>query len=129
MRANFFVLCNFASQLANGSPIIAGVFRGVGMHRFPGTLDPFYIATEIEADHLETGDQEFEVRLIDEDGDIFYKNVIITNFEKRPDFAPSYMYFCGQVFVDREIQKPGVFRFDLVWQGEPIGQARLEIQA
>lgn len=107
--------------------MIAGVFRGIQIGSFPTRLDPFYLATEIEADPHETGSQEFEVRMIDEDGVLIYSNVIATDFEKRPNYLPSYMYFCGQVFVENEIKRPGLYRFDLVWKGETLGEARLEI--
>lgn len=107
--------------------MIAGVFRGIQVAEFPVRLDPFYLATEIEADPMESGRQEFEVRMIDEDGANVYVNTIVTDFDKRPNFLPSYMYFCGHVFVKNEIQGPGIYRFDMLWNGETLAQTRLEI--
>lgn len=121
------VLSSFASQLANGSPVLAGVFRGVKVDEFPSRLDPFYIAMEIEADPHENGEHIFELRLIDEDGATLYENEIQAQFDQRPDYLPTYMYFCGQVFVQGEVQKAGVCRFDLVWNDHVLSQARLEV--
>lgn len=121
------VLSSFASQLANGSPVLAGVFRGVKVDEFPARLDPFYIAMEIEADPHENGEHIFELRMIDEDGVTLYDNEIQAQFDQRPDYLPTYMYFCGQVFVQGVVQKAGVCRFDLVWNDQVIAQARLEV--
>lgn len=127
MRVNFLLLSNFASQLSNGSPVIAGVFRGIQVGSLPSRLDPFFLATEIEADPHETGRQEFIVRLIDQDGVSVYENKIEAEFDERPNYLPSYMYFCGQVFIEKEIKATGLYRFDLVWNDETIGESRLEI--
>lgn len=121
------VLSTFASQLANGSPVLAGVFRGVKVEQFPARLEPFFIAMEVEADPHESGDHRFELRLIDQDGKTLYENEILTQFDQRPDYLPTYMYFCGQVFVQQEVQREGVCRFDLVWNEEVLAQARLEV--
>src|SRR5262249_3854829 len=127
VQVNFMVLANFASQLANGSPVLAGVFRGVRLERFPGRLEPFFIAMEIEVDPHEAGTHTFDLRLIDEDGDVFYENQIEAQFDQRPDYLSSYMYFCGQVFVERPIPKAGVYRFDLVREGSTLSQVRMEV--
>ena len=127
VQVSFMVLSTFASQLANGSPVIVGVFRGVKVEEFPAHLDPFFVALEIEADPHEVGHQIFELRLIDEDGAVLYDNQIGTDFQARPGFLPSYMYFCGQVFLNRPIPRPGVYRFDLEWQGRTLAQVRLEV--
>lgn len=127
MKVNFLVLANFASTLSNGAPVLVGIFRGIRMESFPGRLEPFWMATEIEAEPHESGEHVFDVRLIDEDGRTVYENQIGAAMEARPGFLPVYMYFCGQVFVQNDIQKPGVYRFDLSWRGEDLAQARLEI--
>ena len=129
VQVNFMVLSSFASQLANGSPVLAGVFRGVKVDEFPTRLEPFYIAMEIEADPHEVGEHVFELRMIDEDGGVVYQNQIGAHFDQRPDYLPSYMYFCGQIFMDQPIAKEGIYRFDLVWQDQTLAQARLEVAA
>ncbi len=123
------VLATFASQLANGSPVLAGVFRGVRLGQIPGQLDPFYIAMEVEADPYEAGTHTFELRMIDDDGEVLYENQIEAQFEQRPDYLSSYMYFCGQVFVEKLIPRGGVYRFDLIHQDETLAQAKLEISS
>lgn len=129
VQVNFMVLSTFASQLANGSPVLAGVFRGVKAEGLPTQLEPFYIAMEIEADPHEAGMHVFDLRMIDEDGQVLYENQIEAMFEQRPDFLPSYMYFCGQVYVQQPVEKEGIYRFDLVWKEETLAQARLEVAA
>lgn len=123
------VLSSFASQLANGSPVLAGIFRGVKVEELPARLEPFFIAMEVEADPHEFGEHVFDLRMIDEDGNVVYENQIEANFEQRPDFLPSYMYFCGQIFVANPVEKEGIYRFDLVWNNETLAQARLEVAA
>lgn len=129
VQVNFMVLSTFASQLANGSPVLAGVFRGIRAPELPTTLEPFFIAMEIEADPHEIGEHTFDLRMIDEDGTVLYENQIGAKFEQRPDFLPSYMYFCGQIFVQEPVVKTGIYRFDLVWNNETLAQARLEVAA
>lgn len=129
VQVNFMVLSSFASQLANGSPVLAGVFRGVQVEQFPTQLEPFFIAMEIEADPHESGEQVFDLRMIDEDGAVLYENQIGANFESRPDFLPSYMYFCGQVYLEKSIERVGIYRFDLVWNDQTLAQTRLEVAA
>lgn len=123
------VLANFASQLEGGSPVIVGVFRGIQVQSFPARFEPMYVATEIEADPHEAGGHTFHLRLIDEDGRVIYENGFEAVFVKRPDFVPSYMYFCGQVFVEHPMERPGLYRFDLSWNGQTLAEARLEVYA
>ena len=129
VQVNFMVLSSFASQLANGSPVLAGVFRGMKVGELPAQLEPFFIAMEIEADPHEAGDHVFDLKMIDEDGNVVYQNQIEARFDQRPDYLPTYMYFCGQVFVETPVTKEGVYRFDLVWNNETLAQARLEVAA
>jgi len=121
------VLANFASQLSGGSPVIVGVFRGVQVPAFPAQLEPMFVATEIEADPHEAGEHAFTLKLIDEDGRVLYENGFEAEFVKRPDFVPSYMYFCGQVYIEKPFEKPGLYRFDLSWRGETLAETRLEV--
>ena len=108
---------------------MAGIFRGVKVEELPARLEPFFIAMEVEADPHEFGEHVFDLRMIDEDGNVVYENQIEANFEQRPDFLPSYMYFCGQIFVANPVEKEGIYRFDLVWNNETLAQARLEVAA
>lgn len=108
--------------------MLVGVFRGIAVASVPAQLQPFYIATEIEADPQEAGEHRFDIQMIDEDGVVLYTNQIEAEFRQRPDYLPNYMYFCGQVFVQRTIERAGIYRFDLRWRDETLAEARLEIE-
>lgn len=128
MRVSFCVLCEFAGQMNNGSPVLVGVFRGLSVPSFPASVSPFYIAFEVEADPLEAGrDAVFEVRMIDEDGAAYFSRDVEFSIVRRPDMSPSYAYFAGLVHVERPLERAGTYRFDLVYEGDVLGQARLDV--
>ncbi len=129
MQVGFLLLCEYASQLATGAPVLAGVFRVIGSHEFPARLDPFYVAIEIECDPFE-GDRihEMTLQMVDADGQVYYRNELSLEVHRRPDMLPSNVYSWFRVCVEREIPSPGAFRFDLLYNGDVIGQTRFEIR-
>jgi hypothetical protein len=121
------VLCEHAARLANGAPVLVGVFRGIRAERFPAEIGPFYLAFEVEAPPHESGEHALVLRLIDEDGQVYFEEGVLVSFEKRPDYQPSYCYFAGQVVPRRPIDKPGSYRFDLLKGDAVLIQTRLDI--
>jgi hypothetical protein len=127
MKVNFMVLCDYANRMDNGSPILCGIFRGVNIQELPGYLAPFWLAVEIEAEPNESGEHEFDLRLVDEDGQVFFQDTLLGQFKRRNDYQPSFLYCATVIHVMRPIAKRGVYRFDLVWNGEMLHQSRLDV--
>ncbi len=128
MRCNFLILCEFASRLQTGGPILAGIFRRVEVPGFPAPLGTMQVACEVEVDPPETGRSYFlDLVLSDEDGKVLYENQVEVMFERRPDNGPSYCYFAGPVSVQTMLERPGLYRFDLLFNGESIAQSRLDV--
>jgi hypothetical protein len=121
------VLCEYATQDRHGSPILAGIFRGVNAETFPAKLAPFWIAMEIEAEPNEVGEQTFYLRFVDEDGGVIQEEVLETIFHRHPQMRSSYMYAATILTIRREIFSAGTYRFDLIWNDEILQQLRLEI--
>lgn len=121
--------CNYADWLVGGRPMIMGIFRTIGVPEFPARLDPFNVAIEIEADPIETGrDYEIEVRLVDSDGKILYARHFTLEFTRSTNFQTSYVYNVVRMHPEEAIiESPGVYRIDLVCDGEIIGESRIEI--
>ncbi len=128
MRCNFLVMCEYASKLERGGPVLVGVFRQIQADHFPTQLGTFQIACEVEVDPPEA-DRTYVLDLIlsDEDGRRLYTNQIEATFNRRPDSGPSYCYFSGPVHVQSPIERPGIYRFDLSFGDESIGQVRLDV--
>ncbi len=130
MRCNFLILCNFASRLDTGSPILAGIFRHVVVPGFPAPLGTVQVACEVEVDPPQAGRSYFlDLTFSDEDGKVLYETQVELGFEKRPDSGPSYCYFAGPVTVQTPLQRPGLYRFDLLFNGDSIAQARLDVSS
>jgi hypothetical protein len=127
VKVNFMILCDYATRQENGSPILCGIFRGINVDALPGLIAPFWLAVEIEADPHESGDHEFELRMVDEDGQPFFSDVLLGRFNKRSDFLPSYLYCATMIRVQRPIERRGSYRFDLYWRGEVLSQLRLDL--
>jgi hypothetical protein len=121
------VLCEHAARLANGAPVLVGVFRGIRSDRFPAEIVPFFLAFELEAPPHEAGEHSLVLRLIDEDGQVYFEEGVLVGFEKRPDYLPSYCYFAEQVVLRRPIERPGSYRFDLLAGDRVLIQTRLDI--
>lgn len=128
MRVNFMVCCEHATRLENGAPALIGVFRGIQARELPAFLDPFFLAIEIEVDSPMADRSYFlELRLIDEDGISFLQRDLEVEFRRRPDLGPSYCYFCERIAVEREIERRGPFRFDLLMDDEILASVRLDV--
>jgi hypothetical protein len=121
------VLCEHAARLANGAPVLVGVFRGIRAEEFPAQIAPFYLAFEVEAPPHEAGEHDLLLRLIDDDGQVYFEEGIIVSFDKRLDYLPSYCYFAEQVVPRRPIERPGIYRFDLLSGDSVLAQTRLDI--
>lgn len=128
VRCNFLVLCEYASQLAGGGPVLAGIFRRVRTNEFPFQPGTFQVAAEVEVDPPEAGRKYLlDLVLSDEDGRELYSNQIEVSFARREDSGPSYCYFAGNVTLKQPFQRPGLYRFDLLHDGDSIGQVRLDV--
>lgn len=128
MQVNLFVLCQTAGQLTTGSPVIFGIFRETRLARFPSPLPPMCVVLELEAEPWDIGHAtRLMFVLIDEDGNELHSEELEVGFHPRPDGMPNYAFVCQPVAVPSEIQRPGVYRFDLIQMGEVIGSARLAV--
>lgn len=128
MRCNFLILCQFAARLEGGSPVLAGIFRGIQVAQFPSHLDPFQIACEVEVDPPMAGRSYYlDLVFSDEDGRVLYTTQVELSFQRRPDNGPSFCYLAGPVRIPTPVEKPGIYRFDLLFEGESIGQTRLDV--
>lgn len=127
MKVNFMVMCEYASQQANGSPILCGIFRGISAEKLPARLAPFWLALEVEAEPHEAGEHHFELSFVDEDGTPFYTDHLVAEFKRRSDLTPSYLYMAETIEIEREIEKRGTYRFDLTCAGDILAQVRLEV--
>ena len=69
MRLSLCKFCQYASRLADGRPLIIGIFSRMATSGFPVMLDPCCLAIEIETGPQDSGrSHRIELRLIDEDG-------------------------------------------------------------
>lgn len=128
MRCNFLILCEYAARLDRGGPVLAGIFRRIQAETYPFSLEPIVVACEVEVDPPMAGrSYVLDLVLTDEDGRSLYESQVDVNFDRRGDNGPSYCYFSGPVFVLPPIERPGLYRFDLHFNGESIAQARLDI--
>lgn len=123
-----FVLCQAAGQLANGSPVIFGIFRETRLEEFPSPLPPFTVVLELEAEPWDIGHETvLQFVLVDLDGRVLSDDEVTIHFNPRPDGMPNYAFVCQQVFLDAQIPGPGLYRFDLIQSGNVIGSARLTV--
>jgi hypothetical protein len=91
-------------------------------------LEPFVVACEVEVDPPMAGRTYLlDLILNDEDGRTLYQNQLEASFGRRDDSGPSYCYFAGGVRVQNPIERPGLYRFDLNFEGQTIGQVRLDV--
>lgn len=130
MRANWIVPCNLIDFLVGHRPIFFGVFRRIGVASFPARLDPFMVAVEIEADPHECDvPHDMEIRLVDGDGRPYFSVAGQVAMPKRPDMSPSYEFHPFRIAPELEVPGPGVFRIDILCDGEIIGESRIEVVA
>ncbi|MBS1719092.1 MAG: hypothetical protein JST35_01455 [Armatimonadetes bacterium] len=127
MRVSFMICCEYANRFMNGAPALLGIFRSIQVDSFPTTLDPFYLTMELEAEPHEYGPMVFLIRLIDEDGRAYFEAEMGMDFAKRENYGPSYGYFGEVLQATRPIEKPGIYRIDLLHEGEVIGQTHIEV--
>lgn len=115
MRCNFLVLCEYAARLDTGGPVLMGLIRELRPPFLPIQLKPFYMACELEVDPYEA-EQTYvlQIRMIDQDGRLYYEQEIEVEFHRRPQMRASYAYFAGLVRVEQLIEIPGDYRFDVV---------------
>lgn len=127
MRCNFLVLCEYAARLDTGGPILMGLIRELAPPFLPIQLKPFFVASELEVDPHEA-DQTYilQLRMIDQDGRLYFEQEIEVEFFRRPQMRSSYAYFAGPVRVEQMIEVPGDYRFDLVL-GENVLQSTVFI--
>lgn len=121
------VACQYAGQLEGGAPLLVGIFRQIHVPVLPGPFAPFWLAIELEADPDEVGEHQLELRLIDEDGRMLFREGLASVFRRRDDLGPNYSYFAEQIFVREPIERPGTYRFDLLWRDQALAQLRLEV--
>lgn len=120
-------MCDYATRLENGAPVLVGIFRQFSAPEFPAHLDPFFIACEVEVDPPEAGRSYFlDLQLSNEDGRILFSEQLEVEFQRRPDGNPSFCYIAGRILVEAPIERPGLYRFDLMFNDDAIGQVRLE---
>jgi hypothetical protein len=127
VKVNFMILCDYATRAENGSPILCGIFRGISLQELPSHIAPFWLAVEIEAEPHESGEHQFELKLVDEDGQPLFEDLLIGQFKRRSDYQPSFLYCATIIQVEKAVTRRGGYRFDLLWEGEILHQARFDI--
>jgi hypothetical protein len=127
MRTSFLLLCEGAGWTHHGSPILYGLFRAVGVTGFPAHLPPMFLAMEVECDPHETGVQPFILRMIDEDGATVAESRLEFMFNEKPGMGPNYAFFAEPLPGPIPIHGPGIYRIDLLWREETLGQLTFEV--
>ncbi|MBV6459610.1 MAG: hypothetical protein HONBIEJF_02760 [Fimbriimonadaceae bacterium] len=129
MRVNYIVLCETAAQLRNGSPVLFGIFRELPLDEFPATLPPMMIAMEIEADPDDVGRQhELDVLFVNQDNRVVAGRRIVIEFASRPDHNPNYCFVMDRFQPQNQVDEPGVYRFDVIYEEERLNFVRLTIR-
>jgi hypothetical protein len=129
MRVNYIVLCETAAQLRNGSPVLFGIFRELPVDEFPTALPPMMIAMEIEADPEDVGRQhELDVLMVNQDNRMVAGRRIVIEFVARPDHNPNYCFVMDRFNPQNPISEPGVYRFDVLYEGEVLNFVRLTVR-
>lgn len=117
MRLGLCKLCQFGSRLADGRPVIVGLFSRMTTNSLPAMLDPCCIAVEIESEPHESGrNHTLEMRLIDEDGRVM--TYWSGELELPESFEPNYhrTFFTLNAPWDQNFvfQTEGAYRIDVV---------------
>lgn len=129
MKASIFCACNFAGRLETGQPLIMGIFHTAGSNEgFPRRSVTYHLAVELEAEPHEAGTHVVQLRFLDQDG----KELQVLNFEaeilRNEANIPSHLWMSPEVGTSVEIPAAGLYRWDLVVDGEPIASARVTFQ-
>lgn len=117
MRLTLFKLCRFADRLAEGNPVIVGLYSRVVASRLPTRLDPSYLVVEIETDPGETPLRlPSEIRLIDEDGHVLTRKEGILEIGSSGEPHTHRTFFSVPIPWDDNFifRKGGMYRFDMV---------------
>ncbi len=127
MRLLLCKLVEYSSVLANGRQCLIGIFDGIVVPHFPYLHPPCRLCMQFELEPMDSpNDLETVIRLIDEDGKAL---VEVTTLECDPEAVANgqerfgtTVELSGLVF-----EKPGVYRVDVLCNGETIGQERLPV--
>ncbi len=117
MRLTLCKLCQFADRLASGSPVLVGIFSHMETVSFPTTLDPSFLAIEIESDPMEHGrEYRLDVRMIDDDGHVLAQNVLILELPPSRNAVPFRTFVALPVPWSQPMlfEREGIYRFDVV---------------
>jgi hypothetical protein len=126
VRATFFLLCEYVVRLENGSPSLIGIFHGSGADSYPRSLPPGFLAFELEAEPDETERPwDFRIVFMDYDGRTLMEYEAQALFHRSEDLLPSRFWHALPLQGPPFIEKPGVYRFDMLVEGEVIASTRL----
>lgn len=117
MRLSLCKLCQYASRLVDGRPIIVGIFSRMMTVGFPAFLDPCCLAIEIESEPFESGrTHPLELRLIDEDGRTMttWDGALELPENDEPMFQRTFFEVPAPWDEQFEFPGPGAYRFDVV---------------
>ncbi|KAA0225424.1 MAG: hypothetical protein AKCLJLPJ_01794 [Fimbriimonadales bacterium] len=127
MRVLLLKFCDYACRVDGAKGSVIGMFDTIGGPEFPLTHPTFFITAEFEFEPYESGSTaEVKMILIDEDGKqlmgVEGEFVIPRSIEGRPVTLFEMFRIDGLTFP-----RPGHYRLDVIYNGEPIAEARLAL--
>lgn len=125
MRVTICKFCDYAGTLKGEKGCLIGMFDSIAVAQFPFTHPRFHACVELDFEPAEGGTETvIEVSLVDDDGRplfAFRHEITIPigqvgrNSRMMQDYAIDNLVF----------ERPGTYRLDVRWQGEPIAEERL----
>ena len=125
MKVLLAKFCDYACHVDGGKGTLIGMFDTIGGKEYPLTHPTFYVCIELEFEPIEAGrPAELRLVLIDEDGKELMGVQGKFPVPRSTGPKPATMF---QTFrVDRlKFPRPGHYRLDILYNGEPVGEAKL----
>lgn len=125
MRVLLCKFCDYACRMEGGKGCLIGMFDTIGGMEFPLTHPTFYICVEFEFSPFEA-EREAHIKmvLIDEDGKELMGVEGHFPVPRNVDARPTTMFHAFRI-DGFTFQKPGTYRLDVLYNGEPVSEARL----
>ncbi len=126
MKVIFCKVCKAIRQQPDGTYVLDGIWSGITPSKYPCELPPTEVAIEFEAEIEDIpGKTTWGMKFVDEDGNELWEMEADLFLDPSEDGIPARHWCAVQIQSNPVIPKPGIYRFDVLHKGIPVGGERL----
>lgn len=119
-------MCKSIRQQEDGTFVLDGIWSGITPSQYPCEMPPTEVAVEFEAEIDDLpGKTEWGMKFVDEDGRKLWEMEAEMVINPPEDGMPSRHWCSVEIQSHPTIPKAGIYRFDVLYKGNPIGGERI----